>query len=177
MALVTTVGDASANSYASLAEAATYVTNHRIPASTLAAWNLLADADKEKLMIHATQLLDRHIKWRGYIFGDVQSLSWPRSCATDRHGRDIDSSVVPAFVKEFQIETALWILDQEGVVPSVSNGEFDSIRVGALEIDFNEKGAARRSFLPESVVAALFPIGEYIARNSGGAQTISLSRM
>ncbi len=178
MALVTTVGSASANSYVSLAEVADYIATHHIPAATLAAWNALAnDAAREKLLIQATQLLDRHVGWRGYIFGDAQSLSWPRSCATDRHGRDIETSVVPAFVKEFQIETALWILEQEGEIPSVGSGEFDSIRVGALEIDFNEKGAARRSFLPESVIAALSPMGSYTAGITGGAHSVQLSRM
>lgn len=176
MPLDTTVGGASANSYASLIEAQAYIDSHYVPSTVKSLWTAAGAPVQEEVLLRATQLLDRHVSWRGKIFGDVQSLSWPRACASDRYGRDIESSVIPAFLKEFQIETALWLLQQSGAVPEIGNAEFDSIRVGSLEIDFNQDGGARRSLLPESVIAALAPMGRYAADSVGGVKSVPLVR-
>lgn len=176
MALDVTVEGANANSYASLVEAQAYIDSHSVPATVKAQWDGSDNLTKEGLMIRATQLLDRHVVWKGSIFGDVQALSWPRAWATDRHGREIASTVVPAFIKEFQIETALWLLTQSGEVPEIGNAEFDSIRVGQLEIDFNQEGGSRRALLPESVTAALQPMGSYNANIVGGVSSVKLTR-
>lgn len=176
MLLVTTIGAADANSYASVDEAQLYIDSHFLPAAVVAKWNSATTPQKEATLIRAAQLLDRHVEWLGCIHTDTQALSWPRAFAVDRYGRCIETTVIPGFLKEFQIETALWVLDQAGIVPLTENGEFDSIRVGALEIDFNEGGANRRSILPESVVAALSPMGRYKAQLPGGAKSVSLMR-
>lgn len=176
MPLDVTVAGPNANSYASLAEAEAYLISHYVPSVTVAKWNALSDDQKEQLLIRAAQLLDRHVRWGGAVDTDTQALSWPRACAFDRHGRDIESTVVPTFLKEFQIETALWVMNQGGVAPEVGNGEFDSIRVGSLEIDFHEDGASRRSLLPEEVIAALAPMGKYVAQTPGTVRSVSLIR-
>lgn len=177
MALDVTVEGANANSYATLAEALAYINSHAVPATVKSLWDSADNNSREGVMIRAAQLLDRHVVWRGTIFGDVQALSWPRAWATDRHGREIASTVVPAFLKEFQIETALWLLSQGGESPEVGNAEYDSIRVGQLEIDFNEQGGSRRNMLPEAVIAALEPMGSYNARTAGGLKTSRLTRV
>jgi hypothetical protein len=176
MALDVTAGGANSNSYATVAEVGTYIDEHFVPETVKAKWQAATQAQKEASLIRATQLLDRHVRWVGEISTDTQALSWPRAFAFDRYDRSIESTVIPGFLKEFQIETALWVLDQSGVAPQIGNGEYDSIRVGVLEIDFNEKGAGRRSMLPEEVIAALSPMGQYKAAVSGGASTISLMR-
>lgn len=176
MALDVTIGGAAANSYATLVEAQAYVDSHYPSASVTSKWTNIDDAVRETLLIKAAQLLDRHVRWQGDIYTDTQALSWPRAFAFDRYGRQVATTVIPGFLKEFQIETALWVLDQAGILPQVENGEFDSIRVGSLEIDFNESGANRRSFLPESVVAALAPMGVYNAQTPGGVRVVSLVR-
>jgi len=176
MAIDVTVGGTNANSYASVAEAQAYIDVHFVPAAVAAKWIAASTAQKEACLIRATQLLDRHVKWRGYTYSDTQALSWPRAFAFDRYDRQIETTVIPGFLKEFQIETALWVLDQAGVLPMSDNGEYDSIRVGSLEIDFNEGGANRRSLLPDTVVAALHPMGAYSAALPGGVRTVSLTR-
>lgn len=176
MALDTTVGGPNANSYATLAEVNAYMPTHYVLVPLQVKWNSLVDAQKESLMIRAAQLLDRHVKWQGDIASDAQALSWPRAFALDRYGREINNTTIPTFLKEFQIETALWILDQAGIIPQVGNSEFDSVRVGSLEIDFHEEGGLRRSFLPEEVVAALRPMGTYYADVPGGARVVNLVR-
>lgn len=176
MALDATVGGAASDTYATLAEAETYVSSQYLNPTVKSNWDGLADLAKESLLKRATQLLDRHVVWLGEIFGDVQALSWPRACATDRHGRDVESTVVPAFVKEFQIEVALWVMTQAGITPETGNAEFDSIKVGALEIDFNQEGGARKFMLPEAVISAIRPMGRYSAQLSGGATSVRLLR-
>lgn len=176
MALDTTVGGVSANSYVAVADVATYLSEHLIPASVTSKWNVLTTAQKEAALIQATKLLDRHVRWRGEIESDVQALSWPRAGALDRYGREITSNAIPSFLKEFQIETALWLTKNAGEVPQVGNAEFDSIRVGSLEIDFNEDGGARRTLLPEEVIAALSPMGAYDAETPGAVRSVSLVR-
>jgi hypothetical protein len=176
MPLDATIGGPAANSYATVAEVQSYVDTHFVPAGVASKWAAATTAQREASLIRAAQLLDRHVGWRGDIYSNTQALSWPRAFAFDRYGRQISTTVIPDFLKEFQIETALWVLDQAGVLPQTDNGEFDSIRVGTLEIDFNESGANRRSLLPESVVAALAPMGQYQAQLSGGARTIPVVR-
>ena len=176
MALDATVGGEDANTYAVIADVDEYILTHSTPATEAAFWTASTTAQKEAALIRAAQLLDRHVKWTGQIAGEAQALSWPRAFAYDRHDRQIPSSIVPAFLKEFQIETALWILRLLSEVPEIGNGEFDSIRVGSLEIDFNENGGARRMMLPEEVIAALAPVGKYFAQTAGGASSASLVR-
>lgn len=177
MALDATVGGVSANSYATVAEVATYIATH-YPAKTVAdKWTVSSEAQKEAALIRAAQLLDRHVSWQGEVATEDQALSWPRVDAYDRHGRAIASNAVPGFLKDFQIETALWVMEQSGVIPQVGSGEYDSITVGPIEINYNEQSAAKRALLPESVVAALYPMGLFSAQTSGGVKNAKLIRV
>lgn len=176
MTLTVTVGGASSNSYATLTEALSYINSHYLNKTVTDKWSVSADSQKEAAMVKAAQLLDRNVKWQGDIATEVQALSWPRVYAYDRNGRAILSTIIPNFLKEFQIETALWLMEQSGVVPQVGSGEFDSITVGQLEINFNEAGAGRRSLLSEEVIASLSPMGTYAAQTSGGVRNIRLER-
>lgn len=176
MPLDATVGGSGANSYVVAADVTAYLTDHYTPTSVEAKWTALTSPQKDAVLIRATQLLERHVKWHGDIVSDSQALSWPRAFALDRYDREISSLIIPSFLKEFQIETALWIADQAGVVPQIGNSEFDSVRVGSLEIDFNEAGGVRRSMLPEEVVAALRPMGSYVADTPGGVRSVALVR-
>ena len=121
MAIDITVGGASANSYVEVAEVAAYIASHYVPTATETRWTALTTGQKEGALMRATQLLDRHVKWQGDIASDEQALSWPRAFALDRYGRDVPSSTIPTFLKEFQIETALWLADQSGVAPEIGN--------------------------------------------------------
>jgi hypothetical protein len=176
MALVATPGAANANTYALVADVDAFILNKYVPTGVAAKWTALSTPQKEAALQRATQLLDRHVRWGGCVESDVQALSWPRAWALDRYGREIASTVIPAFLVEFQIETTLWLIDQAGVIPQIGNSEFDSIRVGSLEIDFHEEGGVRRSLLPEEVVAALRPMGSYVADTAGGMKMVELVR-
>jgi flagellar biosynthesis regulator FlaF len=176
MTIISTIGASNSNSYATVAEVSAYILDHSTAADVAALWAAASNDQKEAALIKATQLMDRHIKWAGDIGSSDQALAWPRAYAIDRFERCIANNVIPAFVKEFQIETTLWILQQSSEIPEVGNGEFDSIRVGTLEVNFNEKGAPRRLLLPETVTSALSPMGHYTAQTAGGAASVSVTR-
>ena len=104
MALTTTPGSATANSYASLVEAAAYHT-----ARGNATWTG-TDALKEAALIRATQWLDGRYgsQWPGVRrYLRAQALDWPRVDAYDRDGTYIDVETTPPEVRSAVCEAAL----------------------------------------------------------------------
>ncbi|WP_373069757.1 DnaT-like ssDNA-binding protein [Gemmatimonas sp.] len=74
--VITTSGDATANSYASVATATTYL-DARLNSS---AWTLAAVGDQERAVIEASRTLDR-LDYTGWRVNATQALSWPREDA------------------------------------------------------------------------------------------------
>lgn len=174
-----TPGSASANSYVTAAEAATYVANHYIAAATLTAWNAAVTDTKAQALIQATLMLDRLVVWSGNVQSDsLQSLAWPRANALDRYGRTIDSASIPTFLKEFTIEVALWLVAQAAVVPQVAGTQFSEIKVEGIDIKYAQgEGQAALSYLPDTVVAALAPMGTFVAQMPRGPRCVPVVRV
>jgi len=120
MALITTPGDLTANSYASLAEAAAY---HAARGNTT--WTG-ADALKEAALIRATQWLDGRYgdQWPGVRrYLRAQALDWPRADAYDRDGTYVDLETIPPEVVQATCEAALRELVAPGSLsPDVTPG-------------------------------------------------------
>lgn len=77
MALITTVGAADADSYATLAEAASYLATRAVEFD-LTDWNQLSDAEKERRMKLAAMILDSCHRFRGVKCCKTQALLFPR---------------------------------------------------------------------------------------------------
>ena len=105
VALDTTVGGASANSYASLADTNTFMES-RLNASK---WETDATTDdKNRALVEATRQLTR-LRWRGNRADSTQDLSWPRQWALDPDSPVQDyyaTDVVPQRVKDATMELA-----------------------------------------------------------------------
>ena len=105
IAIDATAGGASANSYATLVEANTYMTA-RLNAST---WETDASDDtKNRALVEAARELDP-MAWDGSRTDGTQALSWPRSWAFDPDSPVQDyytTTVVPQRVKDAQCELA-----------------------------------------------------------------------
>ena len=105
IAIDATAGGASANSFATLAEADTYMTA-RLNAST---WETDASDDtKNRALVEAARELDP-MAWDGIRTASTQALSWPRSWAYDPDSPVQDyftTTVVPQRVKDAQCELA-----------------------------------------------------------------------
>jgi hypothetical protein len=110
MALDTTPGAATANSYASLAEFKTYRTN-RLPA--VAQVLLATDPAIEVGLIMGARSLDANLDWTGSAVDAVQALTWPRTSMLSRNKFPIPSSGVtsiPQPLKDAQCEIAYQLL-------------------------------------------------------------------
>jgi hypothetical protein len=104
MALTTTPGSATADSYATIAQADAYHT-----ARGNATWTG-ADPIKEAALIRATQWLDGRYGdfWPGTRWKlRLQSLDWPRVDAYDRDGATVDSDTIPPEIVNAVCEAAL----------------------------------------------------------------------
>lgn len=105
--IVATVGSASANSFVTLAEAATYVES-RLNAT---AWESTATTDeKNRALVEATRWLTV-LGWYGARVDTTQALSWPRSWAPDPDSPNLAynyfaTTVVPQRVKDATCELA-----------------------------------------------------------------------
>ena len=100
MALTATVGSASADTYATLAEFVTYAEN--------VGWSLEStNAKNEQNLRRAAQWLDREFIWRGTRVNSTQVLEWPRVLDFYPHGvLTISSTEIPQAVKDAQCEIA-----------------------------------------------------------------------
>lgn len=104
MTLVTTPGSATADSYATLAEANTYHSDRGTSAWTG------TDAVKEEALRRAVNWLDFTYRTRfpGFRTDDRdQNLEWPRDNAYDVAGVFIVNTEIPIEIKRAQIEAAL----------------------------------------------------------------------
>lgn len=146
-----TVGGTSANSYVTRADANLYLADQ----FGTAAWDALADTDKDKALKQATRQIDRY-RFHGWRALAGQALNFPRFRPGDQPGlgisvpdsdEPIHSTIlyIPIKVQRACCEQALWIaqnasrggqsarqqLQQEGV---------DSFRMGDLQETFTHGG-------------------------------------
>lgn len=137
MALVTTPGSATADSYATVAEFDTYRAN-RLPAI---AWAVTATtAQKEAALVMAARLLDALFTWTGAAVDDVQALAWFRSGMFTRNGFPIPTSGAASIqqpLKDAQSEFAL----QLGNTDLVSDDDalksnLASVKAGSVAVSF-----------------------------------------
>lgn len=135
MAFDTTVGGASANSYASVAEFDAYwaLWTARAPS-----WIATAtQAQKEANLMAAAMMLDALVTWTGVATTDTQALTWPRSGMLNKNGRQLSSSVNPNELKNAQCEYAGqlgdtdWLADDDAAKNSIS-----SVQAGDVSVSF-----------------------------------------
>jgi len=103
IALDTTVGGASANSYISLADADTYLEPH----PDFSTWDALSDAVKNAHLVQATRILDTEY-FEGWKYDESQALQFPRSSQSV-----VDSytavTAIPPNIKNAQCEQAIFL--------------------------------------------------------------------
>lgn len=177
--LDTTVGGIAANSYVSLNEAEAFIESHFISTDVVNKWKVMSSDKKSSVLIRAAELLDRYVSWTGEAYSVGQALSWSRAYAYDRDGRLISNSSIPAFLKSLQLETAFWLIQQDGSLPESTAGELDSLKVGPIDISFNQDGASDKTkFLPLSVITAITVWGgQYSPGSSNAVRSVSVVRV
>lgn len=136
MALNTTPGDASADSYASLTEFNTYAGN-RLPA--LSWFATATDPQKEAALRAACRELDSDFSWTGAAVDNVQALCWPRSGMLNRNGFALSTTAIPVQLKNAQCEFALQLGagDRLGDNDPLKKG-IVGLKAGSVELKFSD---------------------------------------
>jgi len=147
--------DTEANSYVSVAEVLAYLTDRVSNDAFRVAWDRLADDQKNRYVVNATRSLDTMATWIGERYWYKQLLDWPRSNAW-YDGFLIDSNEVPTRIKEATIEFIMWQMENDDAVSTGENTQFDKIKVGPIEIDFNEQvGGSPKKYFPDIIAYLL----------------------
>ena len=140
-----TAGAATANSYASVAEADAYLAV-RGDTST---WTALSTGAKEAKLQWAALWLDT-LTFYGTRYSQSQPLAWPRYGVTDRDGYSVEG-LIPSALKNAQAELAFQLIANDWTqgLDSVSN---ETLKVGPIDL-------GRESYrpFPSAVVAMLRP--------------------
>lgn len=159
MALETTPGLATSDSYATLAEAEAYFLN-RLHGDV---WAQKDDVEKEAALRWAAILLDAAFQWTGSATDDVQALSWPRTGMLSKNGYPLAENVVPVQIKYAQIELANALLIEDRTADStISRLGISALSVGPISLDFKDDFAAEAfAKLVPDAVKLLLPLHWY----------------
>ena len=117
MTIDATVGGASANSFATLAEYQAY--------GALRGWTLGTDAEDEINLLRAMDHLVRNYTLKGYKTTEAQALPYPRVTDVYIDGYSVDTDIVPQQWKDAECDMA--VLIQGGATP------FDTVETGAVK--------------------------------------------
>lgn len=129
MALIATPGDATANSYVTVAEATAYFTN-RLHAD---AWNASTNQSEAEALITASKQLDWYVNWNGAKATGEQAMQWPRTGVLDDVGDEYANTVIPENVKVAVFELALSSLESDRMEDSSLAG-IAEVKVGSLQV-------------------------------------------
>jgi hypothetical protein len=159
-----TVGGASANSYATLAEFATWA-GERHPAT---AHEDAVDDERTRALISAARRLDVE-RYKGVRVNETQALQWPRygvekpdlaysvlSGAVFTESTWYATDEIPGRIKRAQMELAYQILAGNASPDDTGLEGFRNVKVGTLDITPNH--ARRAGVLPESVRREIRPL-------------------
>lgn len=173
MALDATVGGASSDSYATLADFKAYADK--------VGYDYSAKTDDviEIAMRKGTQYLDRayRTRWKGFRTDRNQALAWPRTANTDlpvnfltpsftvgvidEDGYEIPTNVIPKQVKEAEYEATFLSLDGVNLLPRYERGNAikrQRAKAGPVEseTEYQSGAPARDRFLTiEGLLAGL----------------------
>lgn len=160
-----TVGGASSDSYATLAEASSYLSLQ--PGRKKVKWLALSDASRESLLIIAAQAMEQ-FRYHGEKAATTQALAFPRAADTRDDGA---TYFIRSGVKYAQIEIALSMAEADQVdlpenVTSFTIGSYSAqIAAGAMNL------------IPQTAMRWLMPMVSRIGRvvhNDDGATTTGI---
>jgi len=160
MAIDPTVGGASANSYVSLAEAATYF-GTRAPSAD---WDALADdAAKEIVLKTAARRIEQEQfkgasrnPLTGTSTGTTQALKWPRMGVVSDEGWTYLDTIIPDRVKRAQMELAYVVAGDATFLADSGLEGFVRVKVGPIDVEPLHTRLAGE--LPEAVRRELSPL-------------------
>ena len=127
MALITTIGADTANSYVTVAEAVAYFADR----AHAEAWETLEN--QASALVTASRQLDWYAKWKGVKTYVSQSMGWPRAEVQLPDGSYESSLIIPQAVKVAVFELALSSIDTDRTADSDMAG-LAEIRAGSIDL-------------------------------------------
>lgn len=150
------------NTYVTLAAADSYVADKVPVASVVTAWDAKTDAQKNLLLVRATEFLDGLVSWYGDRYSSDQNLKWPRiNFYIEGLLFDHTLTSFPQKVQYATVEMALFLMQQSNATSEENeNVTYDAVAIGPLKIDFNTDatGAATKYF-PDIIPILLKDLG------------------
>lgn len=160
LALVTTVGGASTNSYATVAEADSYLEAH----SDFSDWTVLAEAVKIKHLVQAARMIDQEL-FHGAKVSSTQSMRFPRTTQMNVDSYTVLTAIPPA-VKNAQCEQAIYLMKH-------GHSRRMELRAdGVKQISLGGRAGASESFVQGDLPLTLCPgalsqLSYYLSRTCG----------
>lgn len=115
MAIVTTIGGSTTNSYITVAEYDTYAANF--------GWDIgSVTSTKENDLRRATVYLNRTYVFVGQTQYQIQSMEWPRLTSQLIEGWPINPDVIPQDIKDAQAELAFLVHGGTDLLATVTGG-------------------------------------------------------
>lgn len=162
-----TVGDAAADSYVSLAYAnaffAASVANSAWPTDDLL---------KEAALKESTRIIDSLYNWFGYIATDTQALRWPRTDAYDLDGRLYPSNSIPKLLMDAVCNYAYFLLQNNGL--SQTSNPVKEVKIGSIDLKFAEGQSVVG--IPKYISKSLQSLGDYQGYSPGEVYNLDAIR-
>lgn len=175
--VVTSPFSTGCNSYVSIADMLTYVTDRVANPAVLTAWEALSDELQATYLVNATRSLDMMVEWIGDRYSRDQKLDWPRVNAYV-DGFLLDQISFPQRVVEATCEMAIWAMENAGIISVTQNATYDSIKVGPIAIDFNEQvSSASEKYFPDIIAYLLSEYGEIANPNLPNSNRMRVARL
>jgi hypothetical protein len=131
-------GIATANSYVTLAEVATYHTDRNNTS-----WGSASTASQTAAVIDATRYLDTEFSWDGGMrVSSTQALLWPRKMMYDMEGFAL--SGIPTVLKNAACELALVVLTED--ILAAQDRETKSETVGPISVVYTAGASPRKKY-------------------------------
>jgi len=163
-----TPSSASANSYATAAQLATYNANH-IAAATSDVYDSATTDQRAQAAIMATRLLDEWVDWSGAKATKTQALRWPRYGVLDRDGYQFDGDSIPKFLYTATAELVRLLLTNGDPTADPETLGFSNLKVGPLELTVDVNDRDRYGSIPDSVRAMIEPYGTVRSKTNSGS--------
>ena len=156
-----TAGDASANSYITLAQADAYV-EAMISSTDVSKWSTGTDDTRNRALAAATQRLDRE-RFLGARATDTQALQWPRTGVRRpdtyvntystgfpfRISEDYFSETeIPDQVKRAQVVLAVYLNNNKDGIGLSGLEDFKNVQLGNLNVTPDKTGAVGADRVP-----------------------------
>lgn len=142
-------GKVDANSYVDLEFADNYFYTRSV-----STWETLANSEKEKLLISATDYVDNVFTWNGLREFENQSLRFPRKQVYDYEGFEIKG--IPSCLKSVICDVAI-LLQEKGSLFNVgnANGNVTSEKIGELSFTYSNDKSTEGKTLYEQINSKL----------------------